>query len=93
MYAIQALYSAAQQDVDLAVIIVNNSRYEALINFGRTFGLQETVGTKLPDIDFVGIAAGQGVPGERVETIAALDEALTRLFTTRGPRLLEVMVD
>jgi benzoylformate decarboxylase len=93
MYAIQALWSAAQLDVDLAVIIVNNARYEALINFGRAFGLQETVGTKLPEIDFVGIAQGQGVPGERVETIEALDAALTTLFTTKGPRLLEVMVD
>ena len=93
MYAIQALWSAAQLDVDLAIIIVNNGRYEALINFGRAFGLQETVGTKLPEIDFVGIAQGQGVPAERVETIAALDAALTTLFTIKGPRLLEVVVD
>jgi benzoylformate decarboxylase len=93
MYAIQALWSAAQLGVDLAIIIVNNARYEALINFGRAFGLQETVGTKLPAIDFVGIAQGQGVPADRVETIDALDAALAELFGTKGPRLLEVMVD
>lgn len=93
MYAIQALWSAAQLDVDLAIIIINNARYEALINFGRAFGLQETVGTRLPALDFVSIANGQGVHGERVDSIEALDAALSRLFTTRGPRLLEVIVD
>jgi len=93
MYAIQALWSAAQLGVDLGVIIINNGRYEALINFGRSFGLQQTVGTRLPELDFVAIAQGQGVPAERVDTKAALDQALTTLFTTPGPRLLEVVVD
>jgi benzoylformate decarboxylase len=93
MYAIQALWSAAQLDVDLAVIIVNNSRYEALINFGRSFGLQKTVGTRLPDLDFVGLAQSQGVPGARVDSVDGLDEALNTLFEGRGPRLLEVVVD
>jgi benzoylformate decarboxylase len=93
MYAIQALWSAAQLDVDLAVIIVKNGGYEALINFGRTFGLQQVPGTKLPDIDFVGLAQSQGVPGARVDTIAGLDAALTALFAAKGPRLLEVVVD
>ena len=93
MYAIQALYSAAQLGVDLAVIIVNNGRYEALCGFGRHFGLQETVGTLLPGIDFVTVGEGQGVPGKRVDKAEALDAALTELFAGKGPRLLEVMVD
>jgi benzoylformate decarboxylase len=93
MYAIQALWSAAQLGVNLGVIIINNGRYEALINFGRSFGLQQTVGTRLPELDFVAIAQGQGVPAERVETISGLDRALTTLFSARGPRLLEVVVD
>ncbi|MEI9852444.1 MAG: thiamine pyrophosphate-dependent enzyme [Sphingomonas sp.] len=93
MYAIQALWSAAQNDVDLAVIIVNNARYEALIGFARSFGLQQTVGTRLPEIDFVRLAQGQGLPAERVETIEGLDAALAHLFAAKGPRLLEVVVD
>jgi len=93
MYGIQALWSAAQLGVDLAVIIVNNARYEALINFGRSFGLQKTVGTRLAGIDFVGLAKSQGVPADRVDTIEGLDDALKALFGGRGPRLLEVVVD
>ena len=93
MYAIQALWSAAQLGVDLAVIIVNNARYEALINFGRAFGLQETVGTRLPAIDFVALAQGQGVPAARVDSSDALDAALADMFAATGPRLLEVVVD
>jgi len=93
MYAIQALYSAAQLGVDLAVIIVNNGRYEALCSFGRHFGLQETVGTMLPDLDFVSMGVGQGVPGKRVDKADQLDDALRALFAGTGPRLLEVVVD
>ncbi len=93
MYAIQALWSASQLGVDLAVIIINNARYEALINFGRTFGLQKTVGTRLNGIDFAELARAQGVPADRVETIEKLDAALTALFGEKGPRLLEVVVD
>jgi benzoylformate decarboxylase len=93
MYAIQALWSASQLDVDLAVIIVNNARYEALINFGRSFGLQKTVGTRLDGLDFAGLARDQGVPADRVATTRDLGAALTTLFEAKGPRLLEVVVN
>ena len=93
MYAIQALHAAVQLGVDLSLIIVNNGRYEALIHFGRTFGLQQTVGTRLPGLDFVTLAQAQGMPASRVETVEALDDALSSLFDTPGPRLLEVVVD
>ena len=92
MYAIQALWSAAELGVDLAVIIVRNGRYEALVNFARTFGLQQVPGTLLPAMDFVGLAQSLGVPAGRVDTIDGLDEALSRLFETHGPRLLEAVV-
>ena len=92
MYAIQALWSAAQLRVPLSIIIVNNGRYEALVGFGRRFGLNRTIGTDLPGIDFVGLAEAQGVSGERVESADALDAALRRSLESTGPSLVEVMV-
>ncbi len=61
MYAIQGLWTAAQLQLPITFIIVNNRRYEALLQFGRHFGLARTVGTSLADIDFCGLALSQGV--------------------------------
>ena len=92
MYAIQALWTAAQLRVPLSVIIVNNRRYEALVNFGRRFGLNRTIGTELDGLDFVGLAEAQGVSAERVENADTLDAALARSLAAAGPSLVEVMV-
>ena len=93
MYAIQGLWSAAELGLPVTFIIVNNSRYEALVNFGRIFGLQRTVGTVLPGIDFVGLARAQGIVAERVTDPDALGEALIRAFAATGPNLIEVIVE
>lgn len=93
MYAMQGLWTAAQLDLPISFIIVNNRRYEALIGFGRHFGLQKTVGTRLDDLDFCKLAEGQGIPAVRVASIDQLDEALSRSFAAPGPTLVEVMVD
>ena len=93
MYAIQGLWTAAQLGLPMTFIIVNNRRYEALLNFGRHFGLQRTVGTELGGIDFVAIAQGQGLAARRVEATDGLDEALRWAFGSTGPVLLEVVVD
>jgi benzoylformate decarboxylase len=75
-------------------LIIKNRRYEALVNFGRYFGLQRTVGTDLPDIDFCALAQGQGVEATAVESCEALDDALATAFTTVSkPTLVEVAVD
>lgn len=93
MYAIQGLWTAAQLRLPISFIIVNNGGYEALINFGRVFGLQQTVGTDLSGLDFVSIGQGQGVPGVRVSAGDDLDAALVHSFGVDGPTLVEVVVD
>ena len=92
MYAIQGLWTAAQLNLPVSFIIVNNGRYEALVNFGRHFGMNAVVGTDLAGLDFVGLAAAQGVAGERVDRAATLDGALTRSLAATGPSLVEVVV-
>ena len=92
MYAIQGLWSAVQQDLPISYIIIKNGKYEALEQFGRHFGLHRTIGTKLPDIDFVGLARAQGMQAEAVSDPAALDDALRRSFAAPHPTLVEVTV-
>jgi benzoylformate decarboxylase len=93
MYAIQGLWSAAQLGLPISFVIVKNGRYEALMNFGRRFGLQETVGMRLPDIDFCALARAQGVEAKRAANARELDEALAASFIASGPTLVEAVVD
>ena len=94
MYAIQGLWTAAQLGLGVTFVIIKNRRYEALLEFGRYFGLQRTVGTSLPDIDFRLLAEGQGVEAISVDRAEALDDALRSAFANlTGPTLVEVAVD
>jgi benzoylformate decarboxylase len=94
MYAIQGLWSAAQLALGITFVIIKNQRYEALLEFGRHFGLQSTIGTSLPNIDFCALARGQGVKAISVDRRDALDDALSSAFaTTAEPTLVEVAVD
>jgi len=93
MYAIQGLWTAAQLGLPISFVIVNNGRYEALEQFGRHFGLQSLVGTRLPELDFRGLAEAQGLSAKRVNCVANLDSALMASFAATGPTLVDVVVD
>ena len=93
MYSIQGLWTAARLKLPIAFVIIKNGRYEALAQFGRLFGIKETVGTVLPGIDFCGIARSFGLEAASVTTAQELDGALAQLFLKRQPALLEVVVD
>lgn len=93
MYSIQALWSAAQLGLKIAFVIVNNRRYEALHEFARHFNLTQVPGTRLPGIDFCGLARAQGIAAERVTRAAELAPALTEAFTFTRSMLVEVVLD
>jgi len=93
MYAIQGLWTAAQLKLPITFIIVNNRRYEALLQFGRHFGLASTVGTSLAEIDFCGLAISQGCKAVRVERAGMLDDTLRCAFVATEPTLVEVVVE
>ncbi|KGC16926.1 benzoylformate decarboxylase [Burkholderia gladioli pv. gladioli] len=95
LYAIQALWSAAQRRLPIAFLILANGRYAALQEFAPVFGFAagETVqGTALPGLDFVALARGFGCEGRRVADPALLREALQAALTGPGPSLLEIVV-
>jgi len=91
MYSIQGLWTAADLALDVKFLIVNNGGYAALDQFGSLFDIK-VVGSKLPNIDFVKLAESFGMPGERITQVAEIDDAITTLFSGKGPRLLEVVV-
>jgi benzoylformate decarboxylase len=92
MYSIQGLWTAAEFKLPVAFIIVNNSSYRALEDFGRHFGIVALPGLRLPHLDFCALAQSQGVQARRVDRCQDLDAALGEIFAARAPMLLEVLV-
>jgi benzoylformate decarboxylase len=93
LYAIQGLATAGQLNLPVAFIVLNNRRYKALEEFGRHFGLADTIGTSLPNVDFCAIARAQGCDAIRVRKPADLDAALQAAFGASVPTLVEVEID
>ena len=97
MYSIQALWTAANQNLPVNYVICDNGGYriikERLFSF---HGNENFIGMdfKEPAVDFVGLANSVGVPSVRVvdhsELVPALENALNN---TSGPNLISVTVD
>ncbi|WP_406181079.1 benzoylformate decarboxylase [Streptomyces sp. NBC_01006] len=91
MYSVQALWSAAELDLPLTVIVVNNGSYATVDRFAERFGIGKAVGTALPGLDFVGLARAQGCEASRVERPELLADALRAALTSARPHVLEVV--
>jgi acetolactate synthase-1/2/3 large subunit len=98
MYTIQALWTHARENLDTTTIILNNGQYEILHHELRLVGA--TAGPKAlellnlgrPDLDFVKLSTGLGVPAERATTAEEFTAALSRGLAETGPYLIEAML-
>lgn len=93
MYSIQALWTAAQRELPLCVIVINNSGYGAMRSLSRVMQARNVPGLDLPGLDFVRIAEGHGCDAVRVVRAAELKPALSRGLAHDGVSLIEVVVD
>jgi acetolactate synthase-1/2/3 large subunit len=99
MYTIQSLWTQARENLDITTVLLNNRSYAILRHELANVGAQN-VGRKAldmmdlsrPDLDFVGLARGMGVPGERVDTMDEFNAALARGLAHKGPYLVEVIL-
>jgi benzoylformate decarboxylase len=76
----------------MTIIIVNNGGYAALDQFAGHFGVDKPVGTKVPGIDYVGLAKAQGCDGVLVERSADLPDVLRKALASSGPTVIEARV-
>jgi benzoylformate decarboxylase len=96
MYAIQALWTAAQLALPMVIVILNNKRYAALEDFAQRFGFAKgatPVGTALDGLDFVALAEAQGCKAIRVARADQLREVLLMALASAAPILIEVELD
>jgi acetolactate synthase-1/2/3 large subunit len=99
MYTVQALWTQAREKLDVTTVIFANRQYAILRHELANVGAQN-VGRKAldmldidrPSLDFVALARGMGVPGERVETMDEFNAALARGLAHKGPYLVEAVL-
>ena len=99
LYTIQSLWTMAREQLDVTVVIFNNRVYGILNAEFARIGVQET-GPRAqaqlelgnPDIDFVALGTGLGVPSRRVDTAEQLTIALEQAAADPGPHLIEAVI-
>ncbi len=96
MYNIQALWTAANLELPITYVITNNRGYrilkERLIAFHDNHNF---IGMDFhsPELDFVSLAESMGVKSRRIDKAADFPAALKDSIKSKGPTLLDVMVD
>ena len=96
MYSIQALWSAANQNLPITYVIANNGGYRILKQRLLAFhGNDHYVGMDIekPCIDFCELASSLGMRARRIDDPAELRPALEESYEADGPTLLDVMTD
>jgi acetolactate synthase I/II/III large subunit len=99
MYTIQSLWTMAREGLDVTAVVFNNRSYAILnIELERVGAerpgpaAKEQLDLHGPDLDFVSIARGLGVPSVRVDTGEDLVAQLERAIAEPGPHLIETVV-
>jgi acetolactate synthase I/II/III large subunit len=99
MYTIQSLWTMARENLDITVVIVNNRSYGILNVELQRVGAgaggpkaQAQLDLTGPDLDFVHLGLGMGLPSRRVETAEELSTALEGAFARPGPHLIEAVI-
>jgi acetolactate synthase-1/2/3 large subunit len=90
---IQELGTIMQSNIDLKIILLNNSFLGMVRQWQELFWQERYSETGMKNPDFIQIAAAYRISGRSVETREALDEAIREMLETPGAYLLEARVD
>jgi len=99
MYTLQALWTQAREQLNVTTLVFANRSY-AILNLelsrvGANAGgpaSRRLLDLTDPELDFVSLARGMGVPAERAENAEGLTAALERGLGSPGPSLVEVLL-
>ena len=99
MYTNQALWTMAREKLDVTTVVFNNGSY-AILNIELARVGVANPGPKAlsmlslrdPDIDWVKLSEGMGVPARRATTAEEFREALAEALAHKGPRLVEAII-
>jgi acetolactate synthase-1/2/3 large subunit len=99
LYTISALWTMAREQLDITVVILNNRAYAILQLELKRVGAsvagpkaQSLLDLSNPDIDFVAIAEGFGVPATRATTADELAGQFSAAIAEPGPHVIDAAV-
>jgi len=99
MYTLQALWTQAREGLDVTTVIFANHSYAILeLELSRVGAAaagpraQGMLRIDRPDLDFVALARGMGVPATRATTAEEFTAQLERALGEAGPALVEAVV-
>jgi acetolactate synthase-1/2/3 large subunit len=99
LYTLQALWTQARQGLDVTTVMFNNRSY-AVLNMELSRVGAGSPGPKAlemldlsgPDLDFVSLAHGMGVPATRATTAEELTTMLEQAIAEPGPHLIDAVI-
>jgi acetolactate synthase-1/2/3 large subunit len=99
MYTVQALWTMARENLDVTVVVFANHTYRILnVEMTRTgAGEAGPSARKLlelgdPNVQWVPLAQGLGLPAVRCETAEAFDRAFEGAMAQKGPMFIEAAI-
>ena len=99
MYTVQALWTMAREGLDVTVVIWANRTYQILKGEFTNVGAgspghkaRDMLDIDRPDLDWVAMATGMGVPASRAKDCETLAAQLQRGLAEAGPHLIEVVL-
>ncbi|MGY2002877.1 acetolactate synthase large subunit [Blastococcus sp. SYSU DS1024] len=99
MYTISALWTQARESLDVTTVVFSNRSYRILEGELRNVGAEasgprsrDLLELDRPDLEFVSLAAGMGVPGSRATTAEEFVEQFRRAISEPGPHLIDVVL-
>ncbi|NJN53245.1 MAG: hypothetical protein HC809_17275 [Gammaproteobacteria bacterium] len=99
MYTLQSLWTMAREQLDITVVIFANRKYAILQvellrvgagNPGRK--AMDMLDLSRPDLDWVALAKGMGVPATRATSAEEFNSQLARSLAASGPTLIEAVL-
>lgn len=96
MYTLQALWTQAREKLNVTTVIFSNRKYQILQVELQRLGLAgigqgviDTMDLTRPDLDWVRLAQGMGVPAESADSAETFTAMLERALVEPGPHLIE----
>jgi acetolactate synthase I/II/III large subunit len=97
MYTLQGLWTLAREGLKVTTVVFANRAYSVLKREFSYLGVgnpgpraSDMFEIGRPDLDWVSLAKGMGVPGVRVTSLEDFARALGEGFESEGPSLIEV---
>lgn len=99
MYTLSALWTYAREQLDITTILCDNGSYAILDGELQRVGAardgqraRQLLDLGRPDLDFVALASGMGVPASRATTAEELAEQFARALAEPGPHLIDAVL-